>query len=317
MAIPKAYQTNDRSEKKHKNSRAQMSDRVAGEQMSNAQNNVAVSSSTPINLSKKTKYVWLALVYILIVSILKCSSAVSKWESGDYKMSLFGVTLSVGKKATAAAPAAAPAETQSAAKPADMPDESQLKKDKTPPEEKQEAAAGGTISAKDSNHPKETTLKTDTTGFDVLSTSSPKEVELLLKLAAKRQDMEKREAQVKERELALDVAMDVAMKQQKEKAEELIKIKDTLEGLLKKTDKTAHEQTMNLIKVYEGMKPKSAAEIFNKLDPVVLKDIIPMMSQKKVSVILDQMQPGKAKDLSLLLLGDKNPFAAQPKKKGA
>ena len=147
--------------------------------------------------------------------------------------------------------------------------------------------------------------------FDALSTSSPKEVELLLKLASRRQKIEQREAKLKERELALTLSE----KQQKDKINELTQIKEKIESLLKKTDKLSNEQATNLVKIYEGMKPKNAAQIFDKLDPVMLKELIPLMSQRKVSSILDQMSPIKAKELSLLLINDKNPFAKIESKK--
>jgi flagellar motility protein MotE (MotC chaperone) len=149
------------------------------------------------------------------------------------------------------------------------------------------------------------TLETDGAGFDPLSTSSPKEVELLLKLAARRQDIEKKEALLKERELAVSVVE----KQQKDKISELTKLKESIEALLKKSDKESQEQHAKLIKYYEGMKPKRAAQIFDRMDIAVLKELVPAMSQKKALTILDQMSVVKVKELLLVIGDNKNLFA--------
>lgn len=335
MAIPKAYQaqmqTDGVPQKAGKAPRAR----------NNAASKVLHQKPRKlINLHKKRRYLWLGIIYALFVCFVKCSGIIEKWETNAYKIEFFGVSMSVGKKAEASIEKPAldkkalekagleklsseksSAEKKLAEKPAA--DKSLLEKSTNPALDqkgKLNAIADGasgkpipgtTTAAKNQNV---VTLETDGVGFDPLSTSSPKEVELLLKLAYRRQDIEKRESLLKERELALSVIE----KQQKDKIAELTKLKESIEVLLKKTDKNSQEQLTNLVKIYEGMKPKQAAQIFDRMDMSILKELIPLMSQRKVSTILDQMSVVKAKELTLVLIGNKNLFvksdANAPKK---
>ncbi|MDP4725473.1 MAG: hypothetical protein NWS47_04210 [Alphaproteobacteria bacterium] len=335
MAIPKAYQaqmqTDGVPQKAGKAPRAR----------NNAASKVLHRKPRKlINLHKKRRYLWLGIIYALFVCFVKCSGIIEKWETNAYKIEFFGVSMSVGKKAEASIEKPAldkkalektgleklsseksSAEKKLAEKPAA--DKSSLEKsgnDPTNPALDQKgklnaiadgASGKATTAAKNQNV---VTLETDGVGFDPLSTSSPKEVEILLKLASRRQDIEKRESLLKERELALSVIE----KQQKDKIAELTKLKESIEVLLKKTDKNSQEQLTNLVKIYEGMKPKQAAQIFDRMDMSILKELIPLMSQRKVSTILDQMSVVKAKELTLVLIGNKNLFvksdANAPKK---
>ncbi|MES2252319.1 MAG: hypothetical protein V4482_01370 [Pseudomonadota bacterium] len=272
-----------------------------------SQNRSMNASRKPFCLNKKKKYLWLFLIYLTIFCIAKCDKVIEKWEIGAYDVNVLGVSFSVGKKATAGTD-----------KPALMvPGKDDVVAEKKNSASTSNEPANGATNAPDTRkqaQPKQTSvvtkLATDVAGFDPLSTSSPKEVELLMKLYTRRQDLEKREAHLKERESAILIVE----KQQKDKVEELAKLKESIESLLMKTDKTAHDQFANLVKVYEGMKPKSAAQVFEKLDIAVLKNLIPLMGQRKVSSILEQMNVGKAKELSLVLISDKNPFASSAKK---
>jgi flagellar motility protein MotE (MotC chaperone) len=343
MAIPKAYQAQMQTD-----TTTQKADKAAGDRNNLASKVLSRKSRKLLNLHKKRRYLWLGLIYAAFVCFIKCSGIVEKWEANAYKIEFFGVSLSVGKKAEASAEKLAleksVPEKPGSEKPgsdksspeklvAEKPvaDKSSLEKpasDATKAisdqKDKSNSAAGSGVSAAGTfaasgkavsdattapvsaaKNQNVVTLETDGVGFDPLSTSSPKEVDLLLKLASRRQDIEKRESLLKERELALSVVE----KQQKDKITELTKLKESIEVLLKKTDKNSQEQFTNLVKIYEGMKPKHAAQIFDRMDVVVLKDLIPLMSQKKVSIILDQMSVVKAKELSLVLIGSKNSFA--------
>ena len=234
MAIPKAYQTQMQADEV-----TQKTDKVAS-----GHNNVKSRMLYPrsrkiINLHKKRRYLWLGLIYTAFVCFVKCSGIVEKWESNAYKIEFFGVSFSVGKKAEAsmekpALEKSAPEKTGSEKPRSDNPspekpvtekpaaDKSLLEKPandatKTTSDQSNAAAAvtpavsgkaapdAGATSVATAKTQNVVTLETDGVGFDPLSTSSPKEVELLLKLASRRQDIEKRELLLKERELALSV----------------------------------------------------------------------------------------------------------------
>ena len=283
MAIPKAYQMQNKGSPAAQGGGKAPNKGVSAEQTPSqmARN----KSIQPIQLNKKRKYLRLGLVYATIYCFAKFSGIIEKWEAGAYDLEVFGISFSVGKRADA-------------------------KVEKTATENPTAELSTNNLTSEVPPHKKPTaiTLTTDQVGFDALSTSSDKEVALLQKLAARRQDFEKRETHLKEREFAVSVVE----KQQKDKIEELNKLKESIELLLKKTDKSVQDQFTNLVKIYEGMKPKNAAQVFDRLDIAVLKDLIPLMSQRKVSSILDQMSVVKAKELSLILISNKNPFASTP-----
>lgn len=55
------------------------------------------------------------------------------------------------------------------------------------------------------------------------------------------------------------------------------------------------------MKIYEAMKPKEAARIFEKLDMPVLLDVVERMKERKASAVLAKMDPTKAKSVTLEL----------------
>ena len=56
-----------------------------------------------------------------------------------------------------------------------------------------------------------------------------------------------------------------------------------------------------LVKVYEAMRPRDAAVIFNDLDMPVLLQVMDRMKEAKAAPILAAMQPDKARDLTTKL----------------
>src|SRR6185369_3324386 len=57
----------------------------------------------------------------------------------------------------------------------------------------------------------------------------------------------------------------------------------------------------SLVKIYETMKPKDAARIFEELDMPVLLTVVDRMKESKVAGIMTYMTPQKAKDLTIQL----------------
>ena len=56
-----------------------------------------------------------------------------------------------------------------------------------------------------------------------------------------------------------------------------------------------------LVKLYEAMKPRDAATIFNDLDMPVLLQVVDRMKEAKAAPVLAAMQPDKARDLTAKL----------------
>lgn len=88
-------------------------------------------------------------------------------------------------------------------------------------------------------------------------------------------------------------------------AEQLATLEKAKADLEKKKVILTKEETKNLTqtaKIYENMKPISAAEIFNKMDLTVLAQIIKHMNQKRAAAIIAVMEPKKARYLTIELL---------------
>jgi flagellar motility protein MotE (MotC chaperone) len=126
---------------------------------------------------------------------------------------------------------------------------------------------------------------------------SASEVEILQDLAKRRDELDKREQQIGQREALLKAAGGEVDR----KIAELNKLRSELEDLLNK-QKTAEDERINsLVKIYENMKPKDAANIFNTLDMDVLLPVIAKISERKASPILAAMDPDKAREVTIKL----------------
>ena len=56
------------------------------------------------------------------------------------------------------------------------------------------------------------------------------------------------------------------------------KIREDIKSLLGTVDEKEKSRLRNLVKIYESMKPKDAARIFNELDMTVLMGVVAKMS---------------------------------------
>jgi flagellar motility protein MotE (MotC chaperone) len=57
----------------------------------------------------------------------------------------------------------------------------------------------------------------------------------------------------------------------------------------------------SLVKIYENMKPKDAARIFDQLDMDVLLDVVERMKEARVAPILALVNPQRAQDITIQL----------------
>ena len=81
----------------------------------------------------------------------------------------------------------------------------------------------------------------------------------------------------------------------------LQEMEGTINDAFKKEDQKDDAKLKSLVKIYETMKPKEAARIFEQLDLPVLLDVLERMKETKTSPILASMEPGKAKAVTLAL----------------
>jgi flagellar motility protein MotE (MotC chaperone) len=123
------------------------------------------------------------------------------------------------------------------------------------------------------------------------------EVDLLQSLAKRRAELDDWAKQVQLKENML-----VATEQRfNTKIDSLQKVKKQVEDLLAQYNEQEDTKIRSLVKIYENMKPKDAARIFEELDMPVLLMVVDRMNERKVSPILAAMSPTKAKDVTVQL----------------
>ncbi len=123
------------------------------------------------------------------------------------------------------------------------------------------------------------------------------------------QDLTKRRKalEVRERELSVREALLKAAEQEiTQKYDELVSLRSEIQDLLKEQTEEEKKRTTSLVKIYEGMKPKDAARIFNTLDMDVLLNVVSRMSERKSAPILASMDPARARSLTIMLMEQKS-----------
>lgn len=123
------------------------------------------------------------------------------------------------------------------------------------------------------------------------------EIQLLQELSARREQLEARERSLAEREALLAAAEGRI----DEKVLRLESLQATIEGLLVEFDEQEEEQFGSLVRIYENMKPRDAARIFEQLDMTVLLEVIGRMRERNSAPILAQMRPDRAQQVTLQL----------------
>jgi flagellar motility protein MotE (MotC chaperone) len=137
---------------------------------------------------------------------------------------------------------------------------------------------------------------------DLLASNDPldmtdAEIELLQQLAARREALEARADALDQREQLVQAAE----KRLSEKVGEMERLRSEIEALLVKYDEQETQQLKRLVEIYEKMKPKDAARIFEDLDKDVLLKVVERMNERKTAPIMAEMRPDKAQELTLEL----------------
>lgn len=126
---------------------------------------------------------------------------------------------------------------------------------------------------------------------------SSSEIEVLQSLSRRRAELDKREQTLSAREALLTAAEQEVDR----KITELNKLRTELETLLGKQQSMEEERILSLVKIYENMKPKEAADIFNTLDMDILLAVVSRMAERKSSPILANMNTERARLLTIRL----------------
>ena len=121
--------------------------------------------------------------------------------------------------------------------------------------------------------------------------------DLFKDLAKRRDALDKREKEISVREALLSAAE----RELDQKTKELTALKTEIQAAMKKRSDEEDARIGSLVKIYEGMKPKDAASIFNTLDIDVLMVIMTKMSERKSAPILALMSTERAKTVTTMM----------------
>ncbi|MBF0250855.1 MAG: hypothetical protein HQL35_09540 [Alphaproteobacteria bacterium] len=123
------------------------------------------------------------------------------------------------------------------------------------------------------------------------------EIDLLQKLAERRVEIDARAKELETREAMLAAAESRIDR----KISEFKALQTTIEGLVKTYDEQQNTKLMSLVKIYQNMKPKDAARIFEELEMDVLLKVAERMKERNLAPIMAKMNPQKARDMTVEL----------------
>jgi len=122
-------------------------------------------------------------------------------------------------------------------------------------------------------------------------TFTQNEIDVLQKLSVRREaldarqkDLDLRENLVKAAEARID-----------KKIAEMKELQSSIEAMLKQVDRQDEEKLKSLVKIYENMKPKQAADILSTLELPIQLGVLGHMKEAKVAPILSAMDLQQAK----------------------
>lgn len=126
---------------------------------------------------------------------------------------------------------------------------------------------------------------------------SPSELDVLESLGKRREEIDRRAADIDMKEKLLAATE----KRIDEKIAKLQTIEARVQELLGQRDEVEEAQLQSLVKVYESMKPKEAAAIFETLDREILIAVVQRMKEARLAPILADMSPKTAQDVTVML----------------
>jgi len=127
--------------------------------------------------------------------------------------------------------------------------------------------------------------------------ASTQSSDVLEALAARRKALDARQNEVEMREKLLAAAE----ARIDDKIVELKELKAKIDEVFKTEESKGDEKFKSLVKVYENMKPKDAAAVFEQLDMTVLLELLDRMNERKLAAILAAMDPARAQAVTVEL----------------
>ena len=152
---------------------------------------------------------------------------------------------------------------------------------------------------------------------DAQPSVSPSERAILERLQARRQELDTRQREIDIRENLLKAAE----KRIESKVEEMKATESQIKAASDQKAEADNARFKGIVTMYESMKPKDAAKVFDRLEMPVLIEIASQIAPRKMSDILGLMQPESAERLTVELArranGDKTTASAElPKIEG-
>ena len=123
------------------------------------------------------------------------------------------------------------------------------------------------------------------------------EIDLLQRLAERRENLDQRERQLDER-LGLLQAAEARINS---KVEQLRALQTAIEELIVTHERQEDTRLTSLVRIYENMKPKDAARIFEVLDLDTLLMVAERMNERKLAPVMAQMNSERAKEVTVEL----------------
>ncbi len=137
-------------------------------------------------------------------------------------------------------------------------------------------------------------------------TISASERAILERLQERRQELDTRQRELDMRENLLRATE----RRMEQRANELRELETRISGLEQRRDEAEQARFRGVVSMYESMRPKDAARIFDSLDMSVLIEVARAMRPPKLADVIAQMQPEPAKRLTTELARRPNQQAA-------
>lgn len=120
---------------------------------------------------------------------------------------------------------------------------------------------------------------------------------ILKQLKDRRDQLDQKLREVDTREALIKVAE----QRVDQKIKEMEALRTQLQAMVNQANAGQQAQLDNLVKIYETMKAKEAAKIFEQLEMPTLLGVIERMKPARVAVIMAEMAPDKAKEITVAL----------------
>jgi len=134
---------------------------------------------------------------------------------------------------------------------------------------------------------------------------SQSEVQVLQALGARREQLDQRAAEIETRADLLSAAE----RRVAQRVEELRRLETQVGALLGRLDEDQENRMASLVDVYQRMRAKDAAAVFDTLDEETLVTVAARMRQGNLAEVMGRMAPDRARRLTQMLAERARPIA--------